>query len=104
MEYLTIAGLVGLGLIVFLAGALCMLLYIVLRMMKNDGWDDSNILNALRLLSHVAIHNEDFAKMFYLTEEQFNLLVNNGHDLSKQRPFWYISEDEFETVVDTRPK
>lgn len=103
MEALTIAGLVFLGVVLFVAGFVGCVFYIVLRMMRNDGWDDSNITNGLRLLSHTTIHSEDFSKMYYLTEEQLDLLKNNGHDMSNARPFWYVSEDEFEGVVKTRP-
>ena len=99
----TTAGLVIIGLILFVAGFIGAVLFIVLRMMKNDGWDDSNMTNGLRLLSHTSIHSEDFGKMFYLTEDQLKLLENNGHDMSDARPFWYVSEDEFEGVVKTRP-
>lgn len=99
----TTAGLVLLGLILFIAGFISAVLFIVLRMMRNDGWDDSNMTNGLRLLSHTSIHSEDFGKMFYLTEDQLKLLENNGHDMSDARPFWYVSEDEFEGVVKTRP-
>jgi hypothetical protein len=63
--------------------------YVAYRAMRSDGWDDSNITNVLRLLSHVALHPEDFGKMQY----------KDG-----SRPFWYISEDEFEDVVMTRPR
>lgn len=103
MEYLTIGGLVALGLILFIAGAVGAIFYIVYRMMSNSSWDDSNITNGLRLLSHTSIHSQDFGKMFYLTEDQLKLLENNGHDMSDRRPFWYVSEDEFEGVVKTRP-
>lgn len=98
---MTTVGLVILGLILFLAGALGLVLYMTIRMLKSDGWDDSNLLNGLRLLSHVAMHPEDFGKMFYLTEDQRKLLKNNGHN--PERPFWYVSEDEFESVVKSRP-
>jgi len=103
MEALTISGLVLLGLGLFITGFISLLILIVVRMMRNDGWDDSNMTNGLRLLSHVTIHSEDFGKMYYLTEDQLNLLENNGHDMSDARPFWYVSEDEFEGVVKTRP-
>jgi len=98
---MTVAGVVLLGLILFIAGFIGAVFYIVLRMMKNDGWDDSNMTNGLRLLSHVALHSEDFGAMYYLSPEMLSLLKNNGHD--PERPFWYVSEDEFEGVVKSRP-
>lgn len=71
-----------------MTGILVLLAYILMRMMRNPGWDDSNITNALRLLSHVALHPEDFGKMTY----------PDG-----KRPFWYVSKDELSEVVDSRP-
>lgn len=72
----------------FLLGALSFLGYLVYRCLRSDGWDDSNVLNALRLIAHVAFHPEDFAHMQY----------PDG-----KRPFWYVNQDEFERVVNTRP-
>lgn len=72
----------------FGTGAVSLLAYMCYRMMKNEGWDDSNITNALRLISHVTLHPEDFGKMSY----------PNG-----TRPFWYVSKDELSEVVKTRP-
>ncbi len=101
MEYLTIAGLVGLGLVLFVAGAIGLLFYMLSRMVGSDGWDDSNITNALRLIVHAVLHPEDFVKMFYLTEEQLALLKEHGHEPKK--PFWYLPLDEITEVVKTRP-
>lgn len=99
--FITLAGLVIIGLILFVAGAVGLLFYMLSRMVGSDGWDDSNITNGLRLVSHTTLHPEDFGLMFYLTPEQLQLLKDNGHD--PERPFWYISEDEFEGVVKSRP-
>lgn len=74
---------------VYLVGMMSTLGYILYRMMKQPGWDDSNITNALRLLSHVTLHPTDFPKMQY----------PDG-----KRPFWYVTKDELSEVVDTRPK
>lgn len=98
---LTIGGLLIEDLIIFIAGALALLFYIVWRMMRTIG-DDSNMNNPLRLLSQATIHSEDFGYMFYLTKDQLALLRNNGHE--PDRPGWYVDEDEFEGVVKTRPK
>jgi len=76
--------------------------YILYRMMRNDGWDDSNITNALRLLSHVTLHAEDFGKMYYLTEAEL-AEVFRVRAMKPKRPFWYVDKDEFEGVVKTRP-
>ena len=95
MELVTV-GLIALG--AFLLG------YILFRLMGSDGWDDSNITNALRLLSHVTLHPEDFGKMYYIPEQaQLVLLRSEFHFTNRDRPFWYVSEDEFDGVVKTRP-
>jgi hypothetical protein len=73
----------------FVAGMFALLFYILLRMLRSDGWDRSNLLNALRLLSHVAIHPEDFQFLQY----------PDG-----RKPFGYIGKDEFsENFPDARP-
>ena len=79
--------------------------YILWRMMRNDGWDDSNVTNALRLLSHVTMHSEDFGKMYYVSDYQRSILGTNENPAVQElkRPFWYVSEDEFKGVVKTRP-
>lgn len=75
--------------------------YVALRALRSEGWDDSNLLNVLRLISHVAAHPGDFAKMYYLTPMQrFNMFVR---DEIPRRPFHYLGKDEFESVVDSRP-
>jgi len=76
------------GLSCFVTGVVVLLGYILYRMMSNEGWDDSNITNALRLLSHVTLHAEDFALMQY----------PDG-----KRPFKYVTQDELSEVVDSRP-
>lgn len=77
----------------FLLGLLAFIAYGAYRAVGSDGWDDSNILNWLRLLSHVVMHPEDFAKMWYVDE--------NG--VRTRRPFDYIDKDEFSEVVKSRP-
>lgn len=88
-------------------GAFLLVGYICSRMVGSDGWDDSNITNALRLLSHVALHPEDFAKMYYIHRHQFVMiqeyLPHLTDDISRQRPFHYIDKDELSEVVKTRP-
>jgi hypothetical protein len=76
-------------------GAFLLVGYICSRMVGSDGWDDSNITNALRLLSHVTLHPEDFGKMYYPHESADGLLG--------ERPFWYVDKDELSEVVKTRP-
>jgi hypothetical protein len=81
----------------FLMGVMSLLFYLIYRMMKNPGWDDSNMTNALRLLSHVTLHPHDFAKMYYLVD------FDGESAVIDRRPFWYVSKDEFSGVVKTRP-
>jgi hypothetical protein len=93
------------GLSCFVFGAFTLLGYILHRMMGNDGWDDSNITNALRLLSHVTLHPEDFGKMYYLSNDMKNILNGARTPDSEElpRPFWYVDKDELSEVVKTRP-
>lgn len=77
----------------FISGAFVLLAYMILRLMKNKGWDDSNLTNALRVLSHVVLHPQDFGKMWYIDEEL----------VPYKRPFPYVDKDELSEVVDTRP-
>ena len=81
------------GVTSFLMGAISLLCYLIWRMLRSDGWDSSNITNALRLLSHVALHPEDFAHMWYIS-------ARTGHT---RRPFWYVNQDEITDVVQSRP-
>lgn len=78
----------------FLLGFLFFLAYFIWRMLRSDGWDRSNMANAIRLLIHVALHPEDFGKMWYLDERGY----------PEKRPFWYVSDDELSEVVDSRPE
>ena len=89
----------------FLVGAGTLFGYMLWRMMGNDGWDDSNINNAERLLSHVVLHPEDFGKMYYLDSRQLETLRTTElyTDQPMKRPFWYVDKDEFSEVVQTRP-
>lgn len=99
MSYLGILLLLLVGMI---TGAVSLLAYILARMMRNEGWDDSNLTNALRLLSHVCLHPKDFGKMYYLNERQMRDIYLTGTD-EPIRPFWYVSKDELSEVVKTRP-
>jgi len=77
----------------FLAGFLFGLFFFIAfgakRALSDPEWDDSNITNFLRLLSHVFLHPGDFGKMTYPDGSY---------------PFWYVNKDEFSGVVKTRPK
>ena len=88
-----------------IAGGLILLGYMLWRMMRNDGWDDSNINNAERLLSHVVLHPEDFGKMYYLSYDQATRVATTAayDEEPLRRPFWYVDKDEFSEVVNTRP-
>ena len=79
-------------------GVISLLGYLLYRMMKNPGWDDSNITNALRLLSHVTLHPEDFGMMWYLKWNE-----EHTHLVPEKRPFWYVDQDELGQVVQARP-
>lgn len=61
---------------------------IFLRARKCDQWDNSNMMNILRVFAHLSTHPNDFGKMRY----------EDG-----KKPFWYLSGDEFTDIVKTRP-
>lgn len=69
------------------------------RAVRSDGWDDSNILNWIRLFSLLCVHPEKFAGLYRLDEEELDLLVENGYD--PLEPFDFIRGDEF---ADNFPK
>ena len=77
----------------FLVGLFTFIGYVAYRATRSKGWDDSNITNVLRLISHVALHPEDFGKMWYITK----------FDVPYKRPFHYIDKDELSEVVESRP-
>ena len=89
-------------------GVTLLLSYLVIRMLRSDGWDKSNMTNALRLLSHVAMHPQDFAHMVYIQNPAGGLERNPQNGVKDGwlviRPFWYIGRDELSEVVQTRPR
>jgi len=86
MNELTILILLTAG---FLLGLFCFPLLIFIRARRDAAWDDSNLLNIYRVISHIGAHPSDFSKMRYIG--------------SGKNPFKYISGDEFSDVVKTRP-
>lgn len=77
------------ALLAFVLGVILCPMLIFLRARKCDQWDSSNMTNIYRVIAHLATHPDDFGKMYY----------DNG-----EKPFWYIDDDEFTDVVQTRPK
>ncbi len=73
---------------IFIFGIFSFPFLLFLRCRRDGAWDDSNVTNIIRVLSHLATHPSDFAKFQY----------DNG-----ERPFWYLGSDEFADVVKTRP-
>lgn len=67
--------------------------YAIYRALKSDGWDNSNVMNWFRVFSQLAIHPEDFGKMYYLDSVSQQYLEAGGFLVKK--PFNYISGDEF---------
>lgn len=55
---------------------------------KNSGLDDSNVFNIFHVLFYLALHPEDFTKMYY----------KDGN-----KPFWYLTKDECSEVLRIRP-
>lgn len=75
------------------------------RALKSKGWDDSNILNWLRLLSMVYIHPEWFGDMYYLNDDMVEALFDSNYDIENYKPFHYINKDEFKhNFPNSRPK
>lgn len=72
----------------FVLGVFSFPFLLFLRARRDDHWDDSNMANMIRLVSHIATHPSDFAKMQY----------EDG-----KKPFWYLDKDEFADIVDSRP-
>ena len=72
----------------FILGIISFPFLVFLRARRDDSWDDSNVTNMIRLLSHVVAHPSDFAKMQY----------PDG-----KKPFWYLDKDEFSDIVNSRP-
>lgn len=72
----------------FVLGVISFPFLVFLRARKDDSWDDSNMTNMIRLISHVVAHPSDFAKMQY----------SDG-----KKPFWYLDKDEFGDIVNSRP-
>ena len=72
----------------FILGIISFPFLAFIRARRDDNWDDSNVTNMIRLISHVIAHPSDFAKMRY----------EDG-----KKPFWYINKDEFSDIVDSRP-
>lgn len=105
MSVMQLSAIVMLCAFSFISGVIVLLGYMLKRMMGNSGWDDSNITNALRLLSHVTLHPEDFGKMYYLSNDMKDILNRARTPDSEElpRPFWYVDKDELSEVVDTRP-
>lgn len=90
----------------FVVGVVSLIGYGAHRALKSDGWDDSNILNWLRLLSKVFIHPEWFGQMYYLSDTQVEDLIDAGWpDIEDEKPFKYLNKDEFaENFPNSRPK
>ena len=107
MSALQLTAIIMIASFSFLSGAFVLLGYMLKRMMGKPGWDDSNITNALRLLSHVVLHPTDFGKMYYLTPEEATAIeitdLVPGKSIWARKPFWYVSKDELSEVVKSRP-
>lgn len=88
----------------FVAGIFIILAYMIQRMLGSDGWDKTNIMNALRVMSHLVMHPNDLDLMYYLSLDEVIQIKNTLPDIKLAKPFWYIGKDEFESVVETRPK
>jgi hypothetical protein len=85
----------------FIAGMVAIIAFGCFRAVRSDGWDDSNILNWLRLCSMVYIHPEEFTELYSLSEAEIDVLKLAGYD--PVEPFAFIRMDEFaENFPNTR--
>lgn len=91
------------------SGILLLIGYGAFRAVRSDGWDDSNVLNWIRLFSHIVMHPEDFTKMYYIYDARGEIAAGLPVACSKegwgvQSPFPYLSNDEFsENFPSSRP-
>lgn len=85
---MTILGYVTTAVLFFILGVVAVFAYTFYRGRKKT-WDDSNIINCVRFLSHCILHSDDFPKMRY----------SDG-----SKPFWYLTRNEFSEVVKSRPR
>lgn len=86
----------------FIFGLFTFIGYLAFRALRSGHWDDSNLLNVLRLISFVATHPEVFP---YLVDSR-KLSDDAAQWLTGDRelwPFWYLPHDEFKEVVTTIP-
>ena len=65
----------------------------IVRSVRSVGWDDSNILNWLRMFSLLVLYPSSFAGLYRLTDEEYDLLEEMGHE--PVEPFDFIRKDEF---------
>ena len=68
----------------FLLGCFLFPALLFLRARRSDRWDKSNIFNIYRVVAYLAIHPEKFGELT---------------DANGEKPFWYISKDEFSDIV-----
>jgi len=87
----------------FVVGVTGLLGYMIWRLMSNLEWDDSNMTNALRIVSHIVLHPNDFFRLYYMTDEELRVFVEIfGRE--PDRPHWYVIYDELSEVVKSRPR
>lgn len=86
---MSLIGYIIIVLLSFLFGFLASPAIVFIRAKRDSHWDDSNIFNMYRVFAHIALHPGDLGEVFYV---------------DGRKPFWYINEDEFSEVVDSRPK
>lgn len=74
-------------------GILVLVSFGAYRAVTSEGWDDSNVFNWLRLFVFVCIHPGKFSGLYRLSDEELDLLNDNGFD--PLEPFDFIRGDEF---------
>lgn len=79
----------------FAVGIIAYIGYASWRATRTDGWDDSNMLNSIRLNSATAIHPDWFVGLYRLTDAHKIVLIREFGQLPKE-PLAFIGKDEFE--------
>jgi len=87
----------------FAIGIFSLLGYMMWRLMSNLDWDKSNMTNALRVISHLVLHPNDFFRMYYMTDEELRVFMEI-FGKEPDRPLWYVRFDEITDIVKSRPR
>jgi hypothetical protein len=63
------------------------------RSIRSEGWDDSNVLNWLRMFSLLVLYPSSFAGLYRLSDDEYDYLTMKGFE--PVEPFDFMRKDEF---------